>query len=153
MELLRPLFINLLTVAAQICVLVAFTYAIKYLKIAKERLEMRMGKEQFEKAQAFVKTIVYAIEQQYPNMAGNKKYESAVAAINEKLGNILTPKEINSLVEAAVCEINLIKKNPGTNKVINITNQAIDAQETAKAITESMKQALNGIVINDNTPA
>lgn len=110
MEMLRPLLTSGLTVLVQIIILIVGTYVVKYLTKAKEALQVKIGAGQFAKMQAVAKMVTLAIEQQYPNMAGNRKYESAMAALNEKLGNVLTQKELNDLIEAAVCEMNLIKK-------------------------------------------
>ena len=109
-EITRALIIQILQILIQLIAVFLVPIIIKGVKTFNLHLEAQIGKANYEKYAAVVKDIVYAIEQQYPNMAGSEKYKSAVYAINEKLGNLLTQQETDTLIESAVASINLVTK-------------------------------------------
>lgn len=134
--MLRSLVLQGLTILVQILVLVAGTFAIKYLRKVQISIEAKIGKENYEHAIDFVKTTVYAIEQQYPGLTGNERFTQVAEVINKKFGNILTYDEIVNLIEAAVKEMNIItgKNNASANQIPaspKIEIQPGNEQETA----------------------
>lgn len=125
----RDLLIQGLSVIIQIAAIVLLPIIVKAIQTYMRHLEVQMGKTNYEKYAAVIKDIVYAVEQLYPELLGEDKYKYAVYAINEKLGNILTEKEMNTLIEAAVAQINLISK--GTiKKLPTPTPTSVPVQET-----------------------
>ena len=106
----RELLIQGLSIIIQIAAIVLLPIIIKMFKTYMNNLEVQMGKTNYEKYVSIVKNIVYAVEQLYPELLGKDKYKYAVYTINEKLGNTLTEQEMNTLIEAAVAQINLMSK-------------------------------------------
>lgn len=106
----RELLIQGLSIIIQISAIVLLPIIIKAIKTYMNNLEAQMGKANYEKYVEITKNIVYAVEQLYPEILGKDKYKYAVYAINEKLGNTLTEQEMNTLIEAAVAQINLVSK-------------------------------------------
>lgn len=58
-------------------------------------------------AEAIAKTVIHSVEQQYPELAGDKKYLVASQKINQELGSKLTPKQVDDLIESAVNQMNI----------------------------------------------
>jgi hypothetical protein len=107
---IRELIIQGLIIIIQIAAIALLPFVVNALKSFRNHLEAQMGKANYEKYSLIVKNIVYSMEQQYPDLLGPEKYKSVVYAINERLGGVLTEAEMNTLIEAAVAELNLISK-------------------------------------------
>jgi hypothetical protein len=140
----RSLCIQGLTILVQIVVVVVGGYAIGFLHKALAHAEAKTGKEKLEFYRSTAKTIALAVEQQFPDLKGENKYIIAAEMLNKKLGSKLSDDEIKQLIEAAVAEINLIKKptNQSTT-VINNSSDAInaDAEETNPTAENSTPEA------------
>lgn len=126
---IRELLIQGLSIIIQIAAIVLLPTIIKAIQTYMSHLEVQMGKTNYEKYAAVIKDIVYAVEQLYPELLGEDKYKCAVYTINEKLGGILTDKEMNTLIEAAVAEINLISKGTIKKPPTSVSAQAISDEE------------------------
>jgi len=63
--------------------------------------------KQWAIAEAIAKIAIHSIEQQYPNLAGDKKYLIAAQKINKELGSKLTPKQVDDLIESTVKQMNI----------------------------------------------
>jgi hypothetical protein len=125
-NIFEPVIMNILTAFVQLVVIIAGLYAVSALNMLKQRIEARMGKENYEHMISLIKTLVMAVEQQYPQLAGEGKYNIVTDAFNKKFGNLLTDEEISQLIEAAVGEMNLIKKSGN-----------IKASQTQKSLSET----------------
>ena len=117
-DLFEPVAMKLLTVLLQLVIIVVCMYGMTALNKVKKRLEAKIGKENYDTMMSFVKMLVVGVEQQYPQLAGEGKYNVVIQAFNKKFGNVLSDEEINQLVEAAVGEMNLIKKS-GQQKALS----------------------------------
>jgi hypothetical protein len=106
----RDLIIQVFSILLQIAGIILVPIVIMAIQTYLSHLEAQIGKTNYEKYAKMIKDIVYAVEQLHPELLGADKYKYAIYAINEKLGNILTEKEMNTLIEAAVAEINLLSK-------------------------------------------
>lgn len=107
--MLQNLISQLLTAIVQIVVLVVSGFLLNYINKAKVALEEKRGKEKFHEYLTVVRTAVYAVEQQFPDLSGCDKYLKAIELINKKLGKILTEDELRLLIEAAVGKMNSLK--------------------------------------------
>lgn len=106
--MIRSLLVQGLTILVQVIVVVAGTYGIKYLRKVQASIEAKIGKDNYENAKSFAKTMVYSIEQQYPDLAGNERFTKVIEAVNKKFGSKLTDEEITNLIEAGVKEMNIV---------------------------------------------
>lgn len=110
---MRELFIEFLKVLIQILVLVIGTYVVKIMQTYQVKLEQKINKDNLENLKEIAKQVVYAIEQQYPQLKGYEKYVKAVEYIQKMIGDeYLTEEELRIIIEAAVKEMNIIFKPP-----------------------------------------
>lgn len=93
-------------------------YLVKY-------LSARIGNENLTKYYEWVKIAVQAIEQIMGAGNGAAKKAEVKLYIAKKLGDKVTPEDIDKLIEAAVYEMNLVLK---TNGVVTIP--AVEAKGT-----------------------
>jgi hypothetical protein len=105
---MKDLILELIKVAVEIAVVVLAPYIIKTLTSINEKAIATMGATNFELAKAFTSTIVKSVEQLNPSLKGLDKYTLAFDAVDNKFGDHLTQEEIQSLIEAAVHEYNIV---------------------------------------------
>lgn len=103
--------------------------------------EAKTGEERLKLYRSIAKTAALTVEQQFPDLKGENKYIIAAEMLNKKLGNKLSDDEIKQLIEAAVAEINLIKKP--TKKATTIINNLSVAIST-------VAEGTNPIAVNSN---
>jgi hypothetical protein len=150
----RSLCIQGLTILMQVIIIVVGGFAIKFANKASAQTEAKMGHDEFEHSKSIAKTVALAVEQQFPDLKGENKYIIAAEMLNKKLGSKLSDSEIKQLIEAAVAEINLIKKP--TNKsttVINNSSDAINADETNQTDANSTPETNTQPASAGTTPA
>lgn len=108
---IRELLVQLLSVLVQLVIVFLGGYALRYLEIAKARMESKIGKEYYDFIYTSAKILVQSVEQKFPNLIGKQKYDLVFKKLNERFGNFLTEEEIDEIIESAVQEMNYIKKN------------------------------------------
>lgn len=134
--MLNSLAQQLLLVLVKIIVVVVGGFAIKYFNKASAQAESKMGQDKFEHYKSAIKSIVLAVEQQFPDLKGENKYIIAAEMVNKKFGNLLPDAEIKQLIEAAVAEINLVKK-PAAQVSTPVDASDVTGAETANPTAEA----------------
>lgn len=102
----QSLLFELLLIIVQVAIVVVGGYVVSYLKA-------KVGTENFNKYYGMIKSIVMGIEQTFGAGNGADKKTEAVQLIEKIAGNKLSEDQINTLIESAVFEMNLVIKNGG----------------------------------------
>jgi len=101
---LQDLLVQLLIVIVQIAIVTIGGYIINFLKA-------RIGNENFNKYYSLIKNIVMGVEQSLGPGNGPDKKAEVIQLIKKMTDNKLSDEQINSLIESAVFEMNLLLKH------------------------------------------
>ena len=104
--MLKDLLMQGLTIIIQLAVLFVMGALLNY-------LDKKIGYEKVKKYYDLAKKAVQAAEQYYGSGKGTEKKAWVISYLNNKLGNKLSPTDIDLLLESAVHEMNLFLKNKG----------------------------------------
>lgn len=85
-------------------------------------LQKKIGAENLSKYYAWVNIAVNAVEQMIGPGQGELKKQEVIKFITEKLGNKISEKDLNILIEAAVAEINKVLKDKGLQPAVAQTS-------------------------------
>jgi LL-H family phage holin len=100
---MKELVMEMLLILIQIIVVGIGGMAINWLK-------EKIGETNYDKSFKVVRAIVEAVEQQFGSLLGEERKRKAITMVRQRLGNRLTDEDIETLIEAAVFEMNLILK-------------------------------------------
>lgn len=110
-----------LTITQQVVTIIIIPAVAALAPTVKRFIDAHTTAKQRAIAEAIVTTAVHSTEQQYPNLAGDKKYIVAAQKINKELGDKLTPKQVNDLIDSTVNQMNIaIGKIPTTSSNISV---------------------------------
>lgn len=98
---------NALTILQQIVTVVLVPIVIALVPTIKKLIETHTTAKQRGIAEAVAKVVIHSVEQQYPELTGDKKYVIAVNKINKALGDKFDYKELDDLIESTVNQMNI----------------------------------------------
>lgn len=115
---IRDILIQLANYSLQLVVLIIGGFLINlgrklFIKYSTY-IENKIGKDNYALAEGLVKIIIQAVEQKYPQLKGDGKFELAlekVTSILETKGIVLSEEEKKLLIESCVKEMNYILKD------------------------------------------
>lgn len=98
---------NTLTIIQQVIIILVIPVIVALTPSVKKLIDVHTTAKQRAIAEAIAKTAVHSVEQQYPQFEGDKKYIVAAQKINDLLGDKLTAKQVDDLIESAVRQMNI----------------------------------------------
>lgn len=102
-----------LTTIQQVVTIVIIPVVMALLPTVKRFIDAHTTVKQRQEIESIANTAVHAVEQLNPNLSGDGKYLIAAQKINEVLGNKLTPKQLDDLIESTVNQMNIaLGKSP-----------------------------------------
>lgn len=107
---MREMVMELLLVLIQLLVVTVGGFVIGWLK-------EKIGDANYRRAYNVAEKAVQAAEQEFGYLSGEERRRKAITKIRQKLGNKLSEDEINTLIESAVFEMNLILKPPAVKQI------------------------------------
>lgn len=104
--MLENLLYQVLLVVIQVVIVAVGGFLVNYLRA-------KVGTEKLSKYYDMVKKIVMAVEQSLGPGNGADKKEEAVQLVKNVMGNRMTETQIETFIETAVFEMNMLLKKSG----------------------------------------